>query len=133
MEILNTVWLDDRDYGARRTPWKHQDWPMAQMHININQTWKLDGKPTWIKCAHEKFYRKISGYAKYLRNLGEIGVVHSISTVKEKQKDQEKMCMLLGYAQNYTGGTYCIFNLRTKYIVLICDIMWINKPYQYYI
>ena len=36
------------------------------------------------KCAHEKFYGKIPEYTKYLRTFGEIVVVHSIATVKEK-------------------------------------------------
>ena len=34
------------------------------------------------KCTHEKFYGKISDYAKYLRTFGEKGVVRSIATVK---------------------------------------------------
>ena len=36
------------------------------------------------KCAHDKCYGKIPGYAKYLSTLGEMVVVHSITTVKTK-------------------------------------------------
>ena len=52
------------------------------------------------KCAHEKFYKKIPDYAKYLNTLGEMGVVRSIATIKEKLEDRGKTCMFLGYAQN---------------------------------
>ena len=36
------------------------------------------------KCANKEFYGKIPDYTKYLRTFGEIVVVHSIATVKEK-------------------------------------------------
>ena len=36
------------------------------------------------KCAHDKFYGRIPDYAKYLKALGEMGVVRSISAVKAK-------------------------------------------------
>ena len=73
------------------------------------------------KLSHEKFYGKMPDYAKYLRNFGEMGVVHSIATVKAKLEDLGKTCMFLGYAQNHTGGTYRMSNIRTKLIVLSND------------
>ena len=80
------------------------------------------------KCVHEKFYGKIPYYDKNLRTFGEIVVARSIATVKEKPYGQGKTCMLLGYAQNYTGGTYRMLNLRTKRIVLSCDVIWLKNP-----
>ena len=56
-------------------------------------------------------------------------VVHSIATVKEKMEYQGNMCMLLGYAQNHTGGTYHMLNLGTKRNVLSCDVIWSKKTY----
>ena len=55
-------------------------------------------------------------------------VIHSIATVKAKIQDQGKKCMFLGYAQNHTGSTYHMLNIRTKRIVLICDVVRLNKP-----
>ena len=43
--------------------------------------------PQKEKCAHNKFYGEILDYKKYLRNFGEMGVVHSIDTVKSKLED----------------------------------------------
>ena len=37
--------------------------------------------------------------------------------------------MFIGYAQNNMGGTYRMLNLRTKRIVLSCNIIWLNKTY----
>ena len=42
-------------------------------------------------------------------------------------------CMFLGYAQNHTGGTYCMLNICTKFIVLIHAFIWINKTYNEYV
>ena len=56
-------------------------------------------------------------------------VVRSIATVKEKLEDRGKTCMFLGYAQNHTGGTYHMLNLRPKRIVLSRTMIWLNKSY----
>ena len=42
-------------------------------------------------------------------------------------------CMFLGYKKNNTGVTYHMLNLRTKFIVLIYDIIWLNKTYSDYV
>ena len=47
------------------------------------------------KCAHEKFYGKITDYTKYSSTLVEMGVVHSIANTKEKLKYQGNMCILI--------------------------------------
>ena len=41
--------------------------------------------------------------------------------------------MFLGYVKNHTGGTYRMSNLRTKCIVLSCDVIWIKKTYREYV
>ena len=41
--------------------------------------------------------------------------------------------MFLCYVKKHTGGTYRILNLRTKRIVLSCDIRGIKKTYRQYI
>ena len=50
--------------------------------------------------------------------------------VKSKLEDRGKKCILLGYAQNSTGGTYHMLNLRTKYIVLSRNIIRLKKPIE---
>ena len=54
-------------------------------------------------------------------------------TVKSNLEDQGVTCIFLGYAQNHTGGIYLMLNLRTKRIVLIRDVIWLNKTYGEYI
>ena len=85
------------------------------------------------KCAHGKFYGNMPDYAKHLRTFVEMGVVHSITTVKAKLEYRGMTCIFLHYGQKYTSGTYHMFNLRMKGIVLIRDIIWINKTYGEYV
>ena len=75
----------------------------------------------------------MTDYSKHLSTFGEMGVVCSIAPVKAKLEDQEKMCMFLCYAQNHTSGTYRMLNLRTKYIILRRDIIWLKKTYGQYV
>ena len=60
-------------------------------------------------------------------------VVRSVVMVKSKLEDRGIICMFLGYTQNHTGGIYLMLNIRTKCIVLIHDVIWINKTYGEYI
>ena len=53
-------------------------------------------------------------YAKYLKTFKEMGVVHSIVSIKAKLEYQVMAFMFLGYAQNHIGGTYHMSNLRKK-------------------
>ena len=85
------------------------------------------------KCPYKKFHGKIPDYAKYLRTFGEMVVVRSIATVKSRLEYQVMTYMFLGYAQNHIGGTYHMLNIRTKIIVLSCDVIWLNKTYCAYI
>ena len=57
------------------------------------------------KCAHEELYGNMIDYVKYLRNFGEMGVVHIIVAIKEKKEDWVNMYISLCYVHTYTGGT----------------------------
>ena len=46
--------------------------------------------PQEAKWAHEKFYERNLDYKKYLRTLGEMGVVRSMATVKQNWKIRER-------------------------------------------
>ena len=41
--------------------------------------------------------------------------------------------MLLGHEENHMDRTYCMLNIREKLIVLICDVIQINKAYGEYV
>ena len=57
--------------------------------------------PQKEKCAHEKFYRKIPDYAKYLRTFGEIGIGSGIATVKIKTGKSRKYVHFLRFCKKY--------------------------------
>ena len=56
------------------------------------------------KCTHGEFYGTIPNYEKYLKTLGNMGVICSIYTIKEKLEDWRNICMFLCYAPGHTGG-----------------------------
>ena len=41
--------------------------------------------------------------------------------------------MFIGYAQNHTGGTYRMLNLSKKLIIIIRDVICLNKKYGEYV
>ena len=53
--------------------------------------------------------------------------------LKIKLEDQGMTCMFLGYVQNNNGGTYRMFNIHTKRIVLNHDAIWLNQNYGDYV
>ena len=62
-----------------------------------------------------------------------MGFVQSIVIIKTRLEDLENMCMFLGYAQNLTGATYRMLNMRTKCIVLSHEVIYLNKTYREYV
>ena len=52
---------------------------------------------------------------------------------KSKLEDQGTEIMFLGYEKKHTSGTYFMFNLHTKRIVLSLDIICLNKTYSDYV
>ena len=109
-------------------------WPMAWMRDNYTRTWKYYGKPTQIKMRTQEVLRKKCQTTQNIQDFFyEMGVVRIISTIKEKLEYWGKTCILLGYEKNHTGGTYCIISIHTKHIIIISDIIWINKTYGEYV
>ena len=37
--------------------------------------------------------------------------------------------MFLGYAVGHDGKTYCMLNLKTRKVLLTCDVKWLHKFY----
>ena len=62
-----------------------------------------------------------------------MGVIHSIVRVKSKLEDRIIVCMFLGYALNHMDGTYLTLNICMKHVVLIYDIIWLNKTCGKYV
>ena len=56
-----------------------------------------------------------------------MGVVLSILNLKYKLDDQGMVIFSLGYAQQHLGGTYHMLYIGTKRIVLIHDVVFLNK------
>ena len=38
--------------------------------------------------------------------------------------------MFLGYAVGHDGKTYCMLNLKTRKVLLTCDVKWLHKVYM---
>ena len=79
---------------------------MTWMRGNHDQTWKYYGKPTRRKIRTWEVLRKNTRLRTILQNFWINGSCAQYCYHKKTLEDQGKTCMLLGYAQNHTGGTY---------------------------
>ena len=60
-------------------------------------------------------------------------VLCSIVNVKFKLEYKGMKSMSIVHAQKHIGGTYHMLNLRTKNIVPIRNVIWLNKTYSEYV
>ena len=82
------------------------------------------------KCAHEKVYDQLPGYAHKLRVFGEIGIISNTSEMKSATQDRGLKCIFLGYADDHSGDVYRFYNMQTGRIITSRDVIWINKTYH---
>ena len=86
------------------------------------------------KSSHELFYGTPPNHAKYLREFGEVGIVakHSNKKVRSKLADRGIPCLFVGYAENHSTDVYRMFNLKTKHILKLRDVLWLGQSYGKY-
>ena len=90
MGICYILFTDTSNDGARGTTWKTQDWPMAQMCINHNQTRKHYGKPTKIKMRTWEVLRQNSRLRKILKDFRRNEICTQYRYRKSKTKISRK-------------------------------------------
>jgi hypothetical protein len=61
-----------------------------------------------------------------------VGVIRSITTVKEKLQDRGQACIFVGYAAQHAGNVYRMMNLKTGRLCLSRDVRWLHKSYGEY-
>ena len=83
------------------------------------------------KSPHERFFGIKPKIVDNLRTFGESGVVTTNPgpTIKGKIEDRGILCMFLGYATGHDGKTYRMLNLKTRKVLLTCDVKWLHKFY----
>ena len=80
--------------------------------------------------ACEKLAGKMLSYSHSLRTFGEIAIVKDNGLkIKGKLKDRGMKSMFVGYADNHSGNIYRFVNLKTKKIVLSCNLTRMSKLY----
>ena len=82
------------------------------------------------KCAHEKVYDQLPGYAHKLRVFGEIGIVSNTGVMHNATHDRGIKCIFLGYADDHSGDVYRFYNMRTGHMILSRDVIWVNKTFS---
>jgi hypothetical protein len=76
---------------------------------------------------HEHFYGNNPKWMKFLRTWGEAG------TVKVKTKNMPKLadrcvhCMFIGYADDYDGDVYRMWNPKTERVHITRDVIWTKQ------
>ena len=80
-------------------------------------------------CPYEKFYKKRPLEIKYLRRIGEVGVLCNRKKIKSKDEERGTKGIFVGYADDHTPDTYRMYNPITRKIVLSRDIRWLDTFY----
>ena len=68
-------------------------------------------------------------HAQHLLIFGETAITRNLQT-GDKFVDQGRICMLLGYAKDASAGTYRFLHLKTKRVVVSCDVQWLGIMYK---
>ena len=84
---------------------------------------------TSTQSSHLKYYKKKSKIV--LRTFGELAVVKDSESIKGKIKNRGILCIFLGYSENRIKVTYIFYNLNTNRVIMIRDIIWIEKLMKY--
>jgi hypothetical protein len=74
---------------------------------------------------YQKFYGK-SPLLKmeHLVQFGRLGYVTDRRKIKSKLAPKAIKCLFVGYAFNHSAHTYCMYNPRTRHIILSRDVRW---------
>ena len=80
------------------------------------------------ECACEKLEGKMPSYSHCLQAFEEIVAVkdNSLKLVR-KLKDRELKAMFVGYSDNHTENVCRFVSLKTKRIILSCNVTWMSK------
>lgn len=84
------------------------------------------------QCPFEMFYDKLLKWIKVakLKLFGWMGIIKSYSKIESKLANRGKIGVMVGYGDGHAAGTYHMFILATKRVVLSQDIRWIVMYYS---
>lgn len=125
-----TVWNKTRALMAQaglEDNLKYKLWTEATMtatlleNILVNKgedsSWKLFYGPN----------KELPSYSKHLRPWGEVGWVALTNTHPPKLQERGVKCIMVGYTQEHSQGTYRMYNLSTRGIMTSRDVTWTGK------
>jgi hypothetical protein len=64
--------------------------------------------------------------------FGEMGIMITKNKFQGKLKDQETVCMFVGYPPNHACDVYITLNLKKKLIIKSREILWLNNIFEEY-
>ena len=79
----------------------------------------------------EELMKFLPDYSSKLRTFGEMGVLLKPDPGEHhgKMKDRGLACVFVGYCPDHASGTYRMYNLSTKKVIVTRDVKWLNKLY----
>jgi hypothetical protein len=104
----------------------------------------------WAQCAHhatqleniickqnsntasELFYGKKPPWIKYLKQIGEIGIVHDHKKIHGNISDQGFPCVFIGYSSNHAPNVYKFLTIKKETMIQSRNIIWLNLNYEDY-
>ena len=65
----------------------------------------------------------------YLRTWGEAGTVKLCQRMTPKLSDRGKTCIMIGYAHDHSGDTYCMWDKDMGRVHVSRDVVWLWRMY----
>ena len=105
---------------------------MGRMQKNATD---LDGilyRKNQTENSYTKMFQKNPGFINHLRIIKDIGFVltHRQIGYKSKISDKGKDAFFVGYATEYAGVAYRMYDPNTKRIKISHDIQWMGEFYN---
>jgi hypothetical protein len=72
------------------------------------------------------FYDKVKGLRRFKR-FGEMCVTTPKEKLQSKISDKGTVCIFVGYAMSHADDVYRLLNPKTKRIMKLRDVVWLEK------
>jgi hypothetical protein len=79
--------------------------------------------------THFKLKGTNPNWAKSLRTFGEIDIVYTKQSIRNKFTNHGEPCMFIGYAENHTSNVFKFYNPKTRACLMSRNVYCLNKSY----
>ena len=76
--------------------------------------------------ALQPFFGEIPGFAWNLCTVGEASTVNIKTDTTPKLEGHSVHCLFVGYSLTHPTGCYSMYDLKTHWVHIMCDVVWLH-------